>query len=688
MITLDFETRSEADLLKVGAYEYARHPSTEVMCIAYAFDDGPVELWHPEFEDLAHLQAVRKVDRTRDDLPEMPEPTRLLDNIENRELVEAHNAFFERCIWHFQIVAKLGWPAVRHEQWRCSAAKAASYSLRRKLEHVAADLGICEQKDMAGHRLMQKMSKPRRPTLRDPFSQWHQKAVELHRLFDYCKQDVRTERALSDQLAPMPDIEIKTYLLDQKINWRGIHCDRALVEGAIKVGAGAEEVAQQELEEITYGLVDKVTQKVAFLDWLEGEGIKPPMKTNNKGKRIRTTEADGIDRLLARPDLPEHVRRACEIWRAVTKTSVKKYAAFQRRMSDDDRVRETLLYYAASTGRWGGRGVQPQNLTRDVPKNLEEIVADVTTGDHGLVSILYGEDETQGVLSRIVRGVITAPEGYVLQCSDFSSIEARGTFWVSGHKEGLDAFREIDAGRRPDIYCWQAEQIFGYPVTKDMPERQSGKVVVLGCGYQMGWEKLITYADGMGVTLTDAEAKRAVRGYRDTNWPVVDFWKDTNRCAIEAVDHPGKLIVQNEHIAWGVQGQFLRCRLPSGRLLSYLHPAVIWADPPWDGPKIRQLTFMGTNTYTRQWERTSTYGGKLTENIVQALCRDIMRDAMLRTEAADYPIVLTVHDEVVAEVHGDFGSQEEYDGLLTVVPEWAQGFPIVAEGFRTPRYKK
>ncbi len=686
MIKLDFETRSEADIKKVGTYEYARHPSTEIMCLAHLFDDEPeVRLWHPGFRDLSYLQCVKKADRTEDDIPPALFPAELCDRVHAGELVEAHGSWFERCIWHFQLAEKLGWPAVAHGQWRCSAAHAASFSLRRALEHVAADLGLAQQKDAEGHRLMLKLSKPRKPTKGDPDSKWHQKAPELLRLFDYCKQDVRTEDAISNFLPPMPQVEIDTWLLDQKINWRGIHCDRALVDGALSVGAGAEEAAQEELCNITYGLVEKATQKVQFLDWLEGEGVKVPTKLNAKKKLIRTTEAAGLEKLLE-GELIEHVRRAVEVWLAVAKTSVRKYTTFDRHMADDDRVRGTMLYYGATTGRWSGRGPQPHNMPRNVPKGFEQIVEDVSTGDYDLVAVLYGEDEVQGTLKSIARGIITAAPGHILMVVDLGQIEARGTFWVSGHNAGLDAFRKADAGLGPDIYCWQAEQIFGYKVTKDMDERQAGKVVVLGCGYQMGAGKLVTYAEGLGVTLSEEQAVRAVKGYRKANWPVKDFWDEANRCAIEAVD-TGRVVEQNEHIRWGVRGRFLHCRLPSGRMLAYLDPAVDWGEAPW-GEKIRKLYFSGTNTYTRKWERTDTYGGKLTENIVQALCRDIMRDGMLRADAAGYPLILTVHDEIVAETKTNFGSLDEYKELVIQQPKWAPKFPIVADGYRKDRYKK
>ncbi len=558
---------------------------------------------------------------------------------------------------------------------------------------------------------MLKLAKPRKPTKRDPDSSWHQARADLIQTFAYNVDDVRAEECLSESLRDLPPTELELFQLDQEINWRGMYIDRPFVDAALIVGAAAEDRGNEELDEITYGCVGKATQKIPFLDWLEGEDIKVPTKINKKKKLVRTTEAEGFEKMLALDSewqehaeraphvfreatpkgqsLPEHVRRAIEVWLSVNKTSTKKYGAFSRRAGIDDRVREALLYYAASTGRWGGRGVQPQNLSRDWPKNALEIIADVMEADFSLLGFLYDGDNVQTLLKRIIRGVITAAPGHRLIASDAASIEARGVFWVSGHEEGLQVFRDIDAGLHgnKDIYCWMAEQIFGYEVFKGMKERDSGKVGTLGCGYQMGAPKLVEYGASMGVHLTLAQSKKTVDGYREANKPVKDFWELTNNAAIEAVDHPGTTIRQNEHIRWGVRGRFLHCRLPSGRLLSYLDPTVEWGLTPW-GEEVRKVCFSGTNTYTRQFGRTDTYGGKLTENIVQALCRDIMAEGMLRLKKAGYPLILTVHDEIVAEVPNGFGSLDEFNEILTQPPTWGKDIPIVWEGWEGARYKK
>jgi DNA polymerase len=357
-----------------------------------------------------------------------------------------------------------------------------------------------------------------------------------------------------------------------------------------------------------------------------------------------------------------------------------------------------MRYHAASTGRWGGQGIQPHNYPRKCPKDrkgldepgeaMERACQRVLTGDYELMCMLYGRDNIMSLLSSVLRGTITAAPGHELLASDYSSIEARGTFWVSGHTEGLEVFRRIDAGEMPgqDIYTWQASKIHGRTIYKeDDQERQDGKVVVLGCGYQMGGPKLSSYAAKMGVEISEERGAELVAAYRETNWPVKNFWYDQQKAAIAAVRKPGR-VVRHGRISWKVHGRFLHCRLPSGRLLSYFDPRVEIVETDWG--KRPQIQFWGVDTNTRQWCLTSTYGGKLTENIVQALCRDIMAEAMIRVEAAGYPIILTVHDEIISEVRKGFGSLEEFNALLSQRPKWADGFPITADGWRSKRYRK
>lgn len=691
MITLDFETRSEADLKKVGAYEYARHPSTDVLCLGWVVDEEEeIELWHPAFTDQTPLVAKTKAARALPpcDIPSSRSPKRLFRLIADHRLIEAHNAFFERCIWHFVMVKKYGWPVISPTQWRCSAAKAASYALPRALEDAVAALRLPMQKDMTGHKLMLRMSKPRKPTKDDPDSGWHQKRDELLRLFEYCKQDVRSERCLSQQLRELPDQEIEIWQLDQEMNFGGMQCDLELARAALMIADQARAEAGLELSKITGGVVTKTTQRPRFVKWL-----------NENGVRTDSVAKDIVDGFLESGTLEEHMHRALYLWRRSSKTSVSKYAAMLMRTSADGRCRDLTMYHGASTGRWSGRGIQPHNFPRNTPKNMDSIIAEILIGNFARLKLLYGDDEVMDLLSSVLRGALIAGPGKDLVVADYSSIEARGTFWIAGHEAGLEVFREFDAGRGPDIYCWQAEKMYGRPITKEDEERSHGKVVVLGCGYQMGGGKLVTYAGGMKVTLTEDKADELVAEYRALNKPVVDFWKKVNTAAIRATRRRGTgSAIPCGRLKFKVLGRFLHCRLPNGRLLSYLDPRVRMHEIEFtkkiNGVKkkfkrvVPQLTFMGMDTYTHQWTRCSTYGGKLTENVVQALCRDIMAEAMLRLRGKVYVPVLTVHDEIVSEVLEGKGSVAQFRDIMIEQPKWADGFPIAAAGFRGKRFRK
>jgi len=688
LITLDFETRSEADLKKVGAYEYARHPSTDVLCLAWVVDDeDDVGLWHPAFKDQTPLVGKTKAIRAQppQHLDQSPYPSHLLGLMADHRLVEAHNAFFERCIWHFVMARKYRWPAVKPTQWRCSAAKASTYALPRALDDAAKALGLIEQKDMVGHKLMMRMSKPRKATKGDPDSVWHQKHDDLIRLFDYCKQDVRTERALSDQLRDMPDQEIEIWQLDQEMNFKGMYCDLGMAEAALSIADQARAEAGRELDQITGGQVSKTTQRIPFVKWLKENGVDTD-----------SVAADIVDEYLKDETLEEHTHRALYLWRRSSKTSIKKYDAMLKRTSDDSRCRALLMYHGASTGRWSGMGIQPHNFPRNTPGNMDVVIDDIMGGSFERMKLLYGEDEVIEVLASVLRGALVASPGHDLVAADYSAIEARGTFWIAEHKVGLKVFEEFDAGRGPDIYCWQAEKIHRRPIAKKDPERQDGKVVILGCGYQMGGPKLVAYAKPMGIDITEDRAIELVAEYREINEPVVQFWRKIQTAAIRATRRRGSgPAIPCGRLKWKVLGRFLHCRLPNGRFLSYLDPEVRMKAITINKGKenefqktVPQLTFMGLDTYSHQWKRCDTYGGKLTENVVQALCRDLMAEAMLRLRDTVYEPVLTVHDEIIAEVPEGKGTVEEFQAILAEQPKWADGFSIAASGWRGKRFRK
>ncbi len=723
MITGDFETYSEAELKKVGSYEYARHPTTGVFCFAYAFDqDEEIHLWNAEFEDVPGTP------------PDDPALMELHARLRGGELFEAHNAFFERCVWYHIMTTRYCWPHLNYnEQMRCSAAKAASFALPRKLEGAAAALGVRFQKDMAGNKLLMKLTKPRNPLKaekdaagvrnKEQFYEkcgalWHRDPDDLRRLFEYCKQDVRAERAFSSQLRELPPRELAVWQLDQRMNWRGMYCDREMVEKALVLASEEIKRADEEIRAATGGGVQGHSKRKQLVEWCESQNVYLP-----------NTQADTVEEYCERDDIPEHVVDVLRLVRRTNRTSTAKYRAMMERMGDDDRIRDMLRYHGASTGRWAGAGIQPQNFPRgDFKGAMDDFCDDILAYEREDLELLYGD--TMALLSTALRGALCAPEGYDLVCADFSAIEARGTFWMAGDTEALGIFKTGQC-----IYKDMAGEIFKLPdpqaLAKDSDERQAGKAGILGLGYQMGPPKFqghaATYkvhvpmdeevvrgiignekADHLRKKLGAQEFAKAVRemkhelapntltaddvvrAYRSKYHKVVKLWRDMEAAAIEAVRRgPGGEMVKCSHTYWAVRGKFLHCRLPSGRLLSYYAPRLEDAVTPW-GSTQPKLRFMGVNSQTKKWERQSTYGGKLVENVVQALSRDLMDEAMRRIDAmgGPYEVLLTVHDEVVAEVPKGKGDLAEFEKVMAEVPAWAAGMPVAAEGWRGRRYRK
>ncbi len=695
-LNIDFETRSRADLPKVGSYRYAQDPSTEALCLAIRFDRADeVLLWHPAFP------TSGLPEEGRDALEEMA--ARIREGWE----VHAFNAMFERSVWELVMRRRIpSLPEVPYLSWRCSAALAASYALPRRLEDIAAALGLPIEKDMVGNRLMKKMSKPRKPTRKDPEGGWHENAEDLRRLFSYCQQDVRVECAVAEQLRPLTDAELEIWRLDQEINLRGVYIDRPMVEQALVHADACRGIANDRVRQLTRGVVPSTTKREDLLTWVR----------DDCGVQLADTKKGTLDAILGGSEdeaefdaevaaegavimttLPEYVREVLEIWRTTNRSSTKKYQAMLRRVCLDGRIRDLLRYWGASTGRWAGQGIQPQNFPRGgLKKTMEEACRDIATRSREDLELLWGD--VMGLLADALRGAICASPGCELLVADYAAIEARGTFWLAGQDEALEI---LASGKC--IYKDMAGRIYDDPnpqaMDKEDPRRQLGKQAILGLGYTMGGPKFQTTCANARIDVTREFAVSVVKLYRDAYPKVVQLWYDTEALAIEAIrSGPGAEPMPGPRgTMWAVRGRFLHCRLPSGRLLSYYKPWItvepfIWTDPITGekkdmGPRPK-IKFMGVDTYTKKWSRQSTYGGKLVENMVQALSRDLMAEGMLRLEAAGYPVILTVHDETVSEVARGYGSNEEYGRLVAALPAWAAGLPVEAEVWRATRYRK
>lgn len=645
MISIDFETRSKADIWKVGAWKYAEDPSTEVLCMAYAVDDSEVGLW----------VASEGWGTTSHFFEQL---------IDHGEFFEAHNSFFELAIWKNIMVKRHGFPEIPDDQWSCTAAKAAAHALPRALAKVGAALNLDIQKDEEGRRVMLKLAKPRKPTKNDK-SEWHNDPKDFEKLYEYCKADVETERCLSHRLRDLNKNERKIWLLDQKINMRGVRVDLEAVKCALSFAQEYKERFVDDILRLTDGYIKAATQSTKLKDWINDQGVA----IENVQKATVAKALEG--------DLPENVRGALEIRQKLSKSSIAKYQAILNAICADGRMRGLLMYHGASTGRWTGKLFQPHNLpVNKFVGDVEEYFDILKQGKLSTFEFCY--PDVMDTLSYNIRGCLIPTEGNEFFSGDYNAVEARVLLWFAGDEKALDIFR---AGE--DIYLDLANEIYGRKITEKGEERDLAKRGVLGCGYGMGHVKFKDTCATYGLEISEELAEKVVKTYRSKYDRVVKFWKDQEDAAMKAVIT--KEFVQEGRIGWGIHNGFLFCRLPSGRCLAYFHPKIEPHETPWGAVK-DTLTYMHVNPKTKKWERTKTYGGKITENIVQATARDLMAEAMVNCEENGYEVVLSVHDELITE--NCFGSVEEFEQLMGIVPEWAEGLPVKVEGWQGKRYLK
>lgn len=696
VLSIDLESRSACDLKKHGAYVYWEDETTNLWCACYAFDDEPVQTWRPG----------------------EPCPPRIAEHVKAGGLITGWNVAFERLGWTHRLHPTYGWPLPRLEQFEDTAAAAAAMALPRGLGDAAKALGIDEQKDDEGYRLMLRMSKPRKPRKGEKADAllWWDEQERVERLIAYCAKDVEAERAIRKLLVPLSAAERDVYLLDQAMNDRGVRIDLDLVDALLRITGAAKEALDKRMARATGWEVTACSQVSALTGWLKSRGV--PADSLAKS---------AIEDLLA-SDLPPDCREAVEIRKEAAKTSTAKLVAMQKFACEDGRIRGLHLYHGASTGRWSGKGPQFQNLPRGtgtIKEIKDAVIAHLMQGNAGLIDFLYGPP--MSAVSDTLRSCIAASPGRVLMAADYSSIEGRVTAWVAGEHDEMEAYRLNDAGLGPGIYEIAASGIFDVPaaqVTK--AQRQVGKAATLALGYGGGVLAFKAMADIYWIDMTpvypilqgvaDAEVwERACARYDeclergDTGTDImgreawiasevtkvmwrakhpatVALWAGLEGAAREAVQAPGTISSYGP-ISYTVRNGFLWCRLPSGRCLAYGAPKVEERETPW-GDKKPSVTALGVDSVTKKWRRFALYGGLATENVVQAIARDLMANGMLKAERAGYPIVMTVHDEAVADVEDGFGSLSEFEALLCDLPAWAAGIPLVASGYTSKRYKK
>lgn len=584
------------------------------------------------------------------------------------------NCNFERVMLTGKPGEKIGWPPTRAEQWVCTAVKAASHGLPRDLDRATnAAAPFCDSihpKDKTGHGVMLQVARPRKPSKDNAetrYTPWNA-PDKFKQLYNYCADDVRAERSLDHYLADISPREQAAYLLDQAINDRGVQVDLETVEHVQVLLAEYKGELEDRCRQLTGGV--NPTQTAQLADWIRAQGFD-----------IDNLQAPTVAEALKRDDVPKNVRQVLKIRSLHAMKAVSKYAAMQRAVCRDGRLRGMFIFYGAgATGRFSSKYVQLQNMHRGYIKDPDAAVEAYRAQTLEWLRFLYDVDPMK-VFASTVRACLVAAPGKELICSDYKQIEARVLPWFAGQNDVLDVFRSGE-----DIYRTLASKMYGVPADRiDDSRRFQGKVAGLSCQYQ-GWSAaLMKMARNYGADFDEDQAAEIAGKWREANPKIVAFWYAMEEAAKEAIRNPGGTYgVADNKIMFRIVGDFLVMRLPSGRRLYYFRPELRI-----DKQRGReQITFLGIDTYTRQWCRTTTYGGSLAQSATQAAARDIMVNGMFNLAKAGYDLIGTVHDEVWNEVDEGEGSIEEVERIMCVLPDWARDIPIEAQGYRAKRYKK
>ncbi len=650
---VDIETYSSVDLTEAGVYAYVEAPDFDILLISYIFDD-----WGED-----DVKTIDCFDADPDMMAEFCEA--LLDP----QIVKtAFNANFERTC-----LAKWLRKPMPPEEWRCTMVKALTLGLPGNLAGAGEALGLPPEKlkDPQGKALIQFFSKPCKPTRtngqrtrnlpqHDP-AKW-----QLYK--GYNRQDVVTEQEILRKLSiyKTPESEQELWALDQHMNDNGVALDIPMVEKIVEYDTRRRQELQEEAQGLT-GL--KNPNSLAQLKrWLAEQGVE-----------MTSVTKDTIAEALRDPELPDVVRRVLEIRTALGKTSVAKYSTMLVAHCQDHRLRGILQFYGANrSGRWAGRLVQTHNLAKNTLPDLALARELAAEGDFETMGTLFGE--TAFVFSELIRTAFIPSEGCRFVVSDFSAIEARVLAWIAGEEWTLEAFRQ---GK--DIYCASASQMFGVPVEKHGANshlRQKGKVAVLACGYQGGVGAMKRM--DKGGTIPEDELQSVVDQWRGANPNVVKLWRNCELAARTVIEEHRTVRLKNG-IAFGYINGNLFIKLPSGRKLCYWNTRLKM--DPRDGRE--HIVYMGVNQETKQWGETETYGGKLVENITQAIARDCLAISMPRVSELGYKIVMHVHDEMIVDVPiEDTDALERINACMGEAIPWAPGLPLRGDGYETPFYMK
>lgn len=676
---IDIETYSSVDIKTCGAYKYIESPDFEILIVGYAFDDEDVVI-----VDLAQGE----------DLPEEFEEALFDSSIRKH----AHNATFERLSFR-----RIGYD-IPVENWHCTAVKAAYCGLPFSLDEVSKKLDLQDKKLDTGKALIKYFSCPCKPTrtngMRTRNYPWH--APEQWEMYkEYNKYDVLAEREIYHKLEQysIPEFERSLYILDQNINDRGILVDKELAESAIAVDGTYTEMLLNQSKQIT--LLENPNSVAQLKSWYsKSYAAKVDSSLTAKDKEYLATAngqfydpysqsmaADAIKMLLKLeavhkfPDLVTVLENRQKLGRS----SVKKYYTMINCAMKDERVRGMFQFYGANrTGRWAGRLVQLQNLSKNHVTDIETPRNLIRERDWDAVEMLYGD--VSDILSQLVRTTFIAPKGKTYCVADFSAIEARVVSWLADEEWRMEVFR--GDGK---IYEAAGARMFNVPVesiTKGSELRAKAKNAELALGYQgsLGAMKRMG-GDKMG--MSDNEMMSIVKLWRNANPKIVSLWAEVERCAHEAVRYRRKVVGTPRNLVFDCDENYFTITLPSGHTLFYRNP--MFKEKKVGRSLSKLLYYEGIIQETKQWGMIDTYGGKLTENIVQAISRDLIGYAMLNLANENYDITMHVHDEAVAEVNEDGNPEAWLDNMIRIMsapPEWASDLPLNAAGFTCKYYMK
>lgn len=649
--SIDYETRSNCDLIKEGAYRYATDPSTGVYMMSYQLPSDVTRVW-------VYGQAF-------------PQP--LIDFIEDDGIFTAWNAQFERLIWWYVLSNDPQYAHVPEPelwQFQCTAARARAHGLPGHLKDCARALGRRQQKDTEGDRLIRQYSAQNVP--------WSEIPQPDQALFKkYCAQDTKVEQDIASTLRELTDEEWEEYYINEEINDRGVPVDMAFVRQASQCADYVRDNADQKVAELTLGSVTTTRKRKSRDEWVLPRLTPAQLKVLANGEKV-SFEESRREELLTDPDLDDEIRRYLELVEEGGGAAVRKYEAIKNR-EIDGKINGVLLFNGAGqTGRFSSRGLQMHNMKRAKVPDAQKLITQIMK--QGVTS----QDDPAKLLSSLVRSTIYDPEG--LSWFDWSSIEGRMAPWLAGDRLGeakLELYRQ-----GVDPYIYNAAKTFRVPyesIGEESDERQAGKVQELALQFLGGVGALRSMAIKFGMKVSEEEAQRLVDGWRDANPWARKFGDALNAAAIKAVQHPGQTYPAGR-VSFIKLGNWLWCELPCGRLLAYAHPRVEQVKTPWGALRAAVTCVWGAAKpkVGEPWPRRAMHGGIWLENVTQGTAASLLRLAIVRARTAGVDIILHVHDEILAG-----GScVEVLRKFMLSLPVWAEGLPLDGAGGSGERYGK